>query len=409
MKTITLYELNHLIRGVIACTLPETYWIQAELSEVRQASNGHCYVEFVEKDAQGGTLVAKARGIIWNNVFTLLRPYFEKITGQPLAPGLNVLVEVSVTFHEMHGFSLTVSDIDPTYTIGDTARRRKEILQRLESEGVLTLNKELPLPALPQRIAIISSESAAGYGDFCHQIENNASGFHFAMQLFPATMQGDMVERSIIQALNNIANEQEEWDVVVIIRGGGAVSDLGGFDTYTLATNCAQFPLPIITGVGHERDDTLIDCVAHTKCKTPTAVAAFLIEHMQGSENQLNELSTRLRENTLENIKTQKEKIRDYTHRLNVSLTSMREKEEMRLDFMMQKLTNAFHIRFTKEKNRIQLAERSSEAANPIQILKQGYSITRKNGIAVRSIDEVKKGDKITTQLAKGDLISIIK
>ena len=241
-QALTLYDLNNLVkRGVEQC-LPDEYWIQAELSDVR-TNNGHCYLEFVQKDVRTNQLVAKARGIIWASVFGMLRPYFEESTGQLFTSGIKVLVQVTVQFHELYGYSLTVVDIDPTYTLGDMLRHRKEILRQLEADGVLNLNKELSIPVLPQRIAMISSATAAGYGDFCHQLENNPRGYAFRTELFPAIMQGNQVEDSILRALDAINQRLDEFDVVVIIRGGGATSDLSGFDTYLLAAACAQFEL----------------------------------------------------------------------------------------------------------------------------------------------------------------------
>ena len=290
IEAISLYELNHYIRQSLRAALPDAYWVQAELSEVREAYNGHCYIELVQKSEQGNTFIAKARGTIWANIYKMLKPYFENATGQRFTAGIKVLLQVSVDFHEQYGFSLTVHDIDPTYTLGDMARRRREILMQLEAEGVLTLNKELSMPQVPQRIAVISAAGAAGYGDFCDQLMNNPYGFVLYPRLFPAVMQGDKVEESIIAALDSIVAESDQWDVVVIIRGGGATSDLSGFDTYLLAANCAQFPLPIITGIGHERDDTVLDVVAHTRVKTPTAAAEYLIAQLVDAAEMLNEL-----------------------------------------------------------------------------------------------------------------------
>lgn len=285
--SLSLVELNMLVRRSVRACLPDEYWVQAELSDVRSNYSGHCYLEFVQKDSKSNALVAKARGIIWNNVYSRLKPFFERETGQLFVSGIKVLVKVTVDFHELYGYSLTVVDIDPTYTLGDMARRRKEIISRLESEGILTLNKELELPVLAQRIAVISSATAAGYGDFCNQLEHNPYGFVFYPHLFQAVMQGDKVELSIIAALEKIYQTQEKWDVVVIIRGGGATSDLSGFDTYNLAAHCAQFPLPVLTGIGHERDDTVLDVVSHTRVKTPTAAAEFLINHLRGTAEAL--------------------------------------------------------------------------------------------------------------------------
>ena len=284
---LSLLELNALVRRSVQACFPDSYWVQAELSDVRANSSGHCYLEFVQKDPSGNSLVAKARGIIWSGTYFRLKPYFESETGQAFVSGIKVLVKVSVNFHELYGYSLTVLDIDPTYTLGDMARRRREILSRLQQEGVLTLNKELELPELMQRVAVISSPTAAGYGDFCNQLAHNDFGFVFYTRLFPAVMQGEKVERSVISALDRIYREVDHWDVVVIIRGGGATSDLSGFDTYELAANCAQFPLPVITGIGHERDDTVIDMVAHTRVKTPTAAAEFLVNHLRRTAERL--------------------------------------------------------------------------------------------------------------------------
>ena len=274
--SLSLYELNLRVRSVLEDTLCEPVWIQAELSSV-STRGPHCYVEFVQKAEGGNTFIAKAKGQIWANKWVLIRPYFEQTTGQPLSAGMQVMVQVEVTFHEVYGYSLNVLDINPTYTLGDIARRRQEILRQLEEEGVINLNKELELPVPVQRIAVISSESAAGWGDFQNQLLQNEYGLAFTVQLFPAVMQGERVEPTIIEALNQIAAEMDRWDVVVIIRGGGATSDLTGFDTLALAENVAQFPLPVITGIGHERDDTVLDIVSHTRVKTPTAAAEFLI------------------------------------------------------------------------------------------------------------------------------------
>ena len=316
MESLSLYELNALVRRSLEQCLPDECWVQAELSDVRTNSTGHCYLEFVQKDPRSNSLIAKARGTIWANVFRLLKPYFEEATGQAFVSGIKVLVQVTVSFHELYGYSLTVQDIDPTYTLGDMARRRREILRQLEEEGVLTLNKELDMPRLPQRIAVISSPTAAGYGDFCHQLENNSRGFYFYTELFPALMQGDRVEESVLSALDRVNARLSEFDVVVIIRGGGATSDLSGFDTYLLAAACAQFPLPIITGIGHERDDTVLDSVAHTRVKTPTAAAEFLIESMDSAADELEMLASRLHEGVRNLLQQEQRRLSGYKNRI---------------------------------------------------------------------------------------------
>ncbi|MDO5446215.1 MAG: exodeoxyribonuclease VII large subunit, partial [Prevotellaceae bacterium] len=280
MKQYSLYELNRLVKDSITESMTEEYWVRAELSECYE-KGGHCYLELVEKGKKSNTFIAKARAIIWADTWGLLKYSFEKTTGQHLARGMQVLMQVYPNFHESFGFSWIVTDIDPTFTLGDIAKKRQEIIQQLKDEGVFDLNKFLTLPLFCQRIAVISSESAAGFGDFSNQLLNNTHGFHFSVTLFPAIMQGEMVERSIIAALDKIYDCADSFDCVVIIRGGGASSDLTGFDTYPLAANVAQFPLPIITGIGHERDDTVLDLVSNTRVKTPTAAAEFLVSRLE--------------------------------------------------------------------------------------------------------------------------------
>ena len=290
-QALSLVELNQRIHMTLEQAFPDTYWVRAEMSDVRENSaSGHCYLEFIEKDPRSGQLLAKVRGAIWAKTFRLLKPYFEMETGQRFVSGLKVLVRVTVDFHELYGLSLTVVDIDPAYTLGDMARKRLEIIRQLQEEGVFGLNKELPLPLLPQRVALISSPTAAGYEDFMNQLMHNRAGYPFYVKLFPALMQGERTEGSVIAALDRIYAHQELFDVVALLRGGGATSDLNSFDSYLLAANCAQFPLPILTGIGHERDDTVVDLVAHTRLKTPTAVAEFLIARMDQAAKTLEDL-----------------------------------------------------------------------------------------------------------------------
>lgn len=386
METLTLYELNNLVHSLLENRLDEDYWMQAELSEVREAYNGHCYVEFVQKDAAGRNLIAKARGTIWAGTYRLLGPMFERETGQRLKPGLKVLVKVNVTFHELYGYSLAVNDIDPTYTLGDMARRRKEILSQLASEGILDDNKKLPLPMPANRIAVVSSATAAGYGDFRNQLLHNEYGFRFTVRLFPAVMQGDRVESSILSALDAIMAERDAWDVVVIIRGGGATSDLSGFDTYLLAAACAQFPLPVITGIGHERDDTVLDAVAHTRVKTPTAAAAFLVGRQVEAARALDSLSRRLQHAGMHCLSAGRQRLALCGERLSVSLPARMERERFRLELLSQRCA----------------------AADPAALLRRGYSMTWCNGMLVREAGQVKKGDEIKTRFADGEVRSVV-
>lgn len=427
---LSLYELNALVKRSINSCMPDTYWVQAELSDVRSNYSGHCYLEFVQKEPRGNNLIAKARGTIWNNVYRLLKPYFEEETGQAFVAGIKVLVNVSVEFHELYGYSLTVQDIDPTYTLGDMARRRREILKQLEEEGVLTLNKELELPLLARRIAVISSATAAGYGDFCNQLEHNPYGFIFYPHLFPAIMQGDRVEQSIIAALDAINARRDDWDVVIIIRGGGATSDLSGFDTYDLAANCAQFPLPIITGIGHERDDTVLDSVSHTRVKTPTAAAEFLINHLHDTAETLEDYASSILYAVSTRMEREKTRLARFTERIPIQ-TKMRLKDEhYRQERVLKQLEAGLQSRLTRERHhlqliesqlgigsqhrlvkethRLQLLEQQLKAASPEHLLKRGYSITLRNGKAVTDASSLKEGDELDTRFAKGAIKSIV-
>jgi exodeoxyribonuclease VII large subunit len=293
-SVLKLSELNGMVRRVVTDSFPDKLWVIGEISEMKVNRNGHCYLNLIEKEEASDTVVAQAKAAIWSYTFRMLRPYFETATGQVLVEGLKVLVSVSVEFHELYGYSLNIQDIDPTYTIGDMARRRREIIARLTDEGVVDMNKEVEFPYVPQKIAVISSETAAGYQDFTNQLMSNQAGYVFYPRLFPAVMQGSQAEASIIDALDQIYRYEDFFDVVVIIRGGGSQLDLSCFDNYNLAYHITQFPLPVITGIGHEKDNTIVDMVAHTRLKTPTAVAEFLIGEVARYELNLNEAEEKL-------------------------------------------------------------------------------------------------------------------
>ena len=408
MESLSLYELGRLIRLTLREGLPDAYWVQAELSEVREAYNGHCYIELVEKAERGNALLAKARGTIWANVYKMLKPYFESATGQAFTAGIKVLLQVSVEYHELYGLSLTVHDIDPTYTLGDMARRRREIIAQLEEEGVLTLNKELPMPVLPQRIAVISAAGAAGYGDFCDQLMGNPYGFVFYPKLFPAVMQGDRVEETVIAALDRIADERESWDVVVIIRGGGATSDLSGFDTYALAANCAQFPLPIVTGIGHERDDTVLDMVAHTRVKTPTAAAEHLIAALVEAATRLDELTSSLVAGIIDRIHHEERRVESIAQRIPSLFSLIYTRGMHRLEQIETQMTTALQRSLVEQQHRLALIEKIVEGASPQQILQRGYSITRCEGRVVRDAANLPEGSVLTTTLAEGRVTSVV-
>ena len=408
-QALSLYELNGLVKRSIRSCLPDTYWVQAELSDVRSNYSGHCYLEFVQKDAGGNNLIAKARGTIWSNIYKMLKPYFEQETGQAFVSGIKVLVQVSVEFHELYGYSLTVLDIDPTYTVGDMVRKRREILRQLEEEGVIDLNKELEMPLLPQRVAVISSATAAGYGDFCNQLMNNPRGYGFRTELFPAIMQGERVEESIISALEAIFARIDEFDVVIIIRGGGATSDLSGFDTYELAAHCAQFPLPIITGIGHERDDTVLDMVAHTRVKTPTAAAEYLIARMNQCADALDEMSSRLQQGVRNRLLWEHRRMESLKQRIPSSVYKRIADAKYDLFSMQRDLQMASRQFLSMKKHRLELLQQRLNDALPEKQLARGYSITLKDGKAVKDASLLKEGDTLITLLHHGKVESVIR
>lgn len=428
---LTLRELNLRVKSAIQANVSGTFWLRAETSDVRvNHSSGHCYLEFVEKNDRTGQIVAKARASIWAKTFAMLKPYFEKETGQAFVSGLSVLVKVSVEFHELYGFSLTVYDIDPSYTLGDMARKRMEIVRQLQEEGIFSLNKELPFPVLPRRMAVITSPTAAGYEDFMKQLAGNVSGYPFYVKLFPALMQGDKTEESVIAALDRIYNYADCFDVVVIIRGGGSTSDLSSFDSYLLAANCAQFPLPVITGIGHERDETVLDMVAHTRMKTPTAVAEFLIGRMDLAAQEIEELSQSMRQSLDTAIADQKklvqliisrlpgialsrlEKARSQVHvlggKLPTSAVSLIATRKSSLNDMFRRVQRLTGEQLADKRNFLQLTEQFIKMASPDYVLKRGYALTLKDNKIVKSASSYTEGDKITVRFADGHVEGVV-
>ena len=404
--TLTLYELNGLVKEVIECEMPNEYWVEAELSECRE-SRGHCYLELIQKDEQNATPIAKASAKCWASKWMIIRPYFERTTGQQLHAGMKVLLKVYPQFHEAYGFSWIVTDIDPTYTLGDMARKRQEIISQLKAEGVFDLQKELRLPLFCQHIAVISSETAAGYGDFCNQLADNPYGFQFQTQLFPAIMQGEEVEQSIINALNRIYNFQ--FDCVVIIRGGGATSDMSGFDTLSLAENVANFPLPIITGIGHDRDESILDMVAHTRVKTPTAAAAFLIDHLCQILDRIEQAETSLSRLVSERISRHQQRIATLTTLIPTLALRLLSNGQHRIELLENRLPVAIERRLTAQKHRIDSLSLMLQGFDPQLLLSRGYSITLHNGRAVRDASLLQPGDEIETRVEKGTIHSVVK
>ena len=406
-KRLTLFELNHLVRDVLECEMPDEYWVEAELSECHE-SKGHCYMELIQKDERNATPIAKADAKCWASKWMLIRPYFERTTGERLRAGMKVLLKVYPQFHEAFGFSWIVTDIDPTYTLGDMARKRQEIIRQLKEEGVFDLQRELELPLFCQHIAVISSESAAGYGDFCHQLSDNPYGFQFQTQLFPAIMQGEGVSQSIISALENIYNGQY-FDCVVIIRGGGATSDMSGFDTLSLAENVANFPLPIITGIGHDRDESILDMVSHTRVKTPTAAAAFLVDHLKGVLDTIEGAQSLITHYARQKLSTLQSQLATIQEILPKLFLAVKIRQDARIENLEARFPLLAERRLTAERHRLQLTEEKLKALDPQLLLKRGYSITLHNGKAVHNPLALKAGDEIETRLEKGTIKSIIK
>ncbi|MDR0421867.1 MAG: exodeoxyribonuclease VII large subunit [Proteiniphilum sp.] len=407
-SSLTLSELNCRVKDAIRDCLPETCWMRAETSDVRCNRSGHCYLEFVEKDAVTHAVIAKARGVIWANIFQMLSAYFENETGQQFSSGIGVLVRVSVEFHELYGYSLTVVDIDPSFTVGEMARNRQQVLRQLEEEGVLALNRELVLPELASRIAVISSPTAAGYEDFCDQLENNHGGFVFYAKLFPAIMQGDRSEASIIAALEKIFRYRELFDAVAIIRGGGASSDLNCFDSYLLAANVAQFPLPVISGVGHERDVSVLDIVAHTRAKTPTAVADFFIARLTETATLLADLEKRAVSECESRLMKERSELvslsGDLVHRSSLMIQREGAVVQQLSDGMKYAVGGLLQHHAHVLENR----EQFIRMVSPANILKRGYSLTMKNGKIVTSLHGLSVGDVIETRFRDGLAASVV-
>lgn len=384
MKQYTLSELCQAIEQVLQFELGDTYWVRAEIASLTE--RGHCYMELVEK-AKNNTVAAKLRATCWQQVYHLLSAYFATETGQTLSVGMQVLLQVEVSFHAVYGLSLNVVGIDPTFTLGDLARQRQLTILRLQEDGVMDLQRALTIPSLPRRIAVVSAPDAAGYGDFCHQLLSNSSGFLFRTQLFPAVMQGDQSPASIIAALEQIAYQVEQYDVVVIVRGGGATTDLRNFDDYSLAFHCANFPLPIIAGIGHTRDVSVVDMVVHTSVKTPTAAAEWLISAMQEQADRLAELQLRL------------QRIAQHAIR----------KQQHQLDTLWQSLRFATQRRLHRQRAQLELWAKTIALHSPERIYRMGYTLTTVNGKIVRSIHDVQAGEQLLTHTADGVIQSEVK
>ena len=404
----TLHELNSLVRSVIESSLDDEYWVVGELSDAKQGYGGHFYGELIEKEEDGNRILARARVTCWVRAYNLLRLRFMHDTGQTLHAGMRVRLLVRVTFHEQFGYALNIVDVDSRFTLGDLARRRREILAQLEADGILHDNQTLSLPRLLKRLAVVSAEGAAGYGDFCNQLATNDYGLAFHARLFPAVMQGAKVEETVLAALQTIADEADRWDVVVIIRGGGATGDLSDFDSYLLASCIAQFPLPVITGIGHERDETVLDYVAHTRVKTPTAAAAFLIDHQAQEAASLDDLYRRITHAASERLLRERQRLDRQGTLLPLLIRRLTDRMQNQLEQTRTRLLTLLHQRIEREQHRVALMEQRLKACDPSVILRRGFTITTCQGKTVTDVACLQPGDVLRTITLGGEIISTI-
>lgn len=426
---ISLVEFNRRIGGLLHDASVQRCWVVAETSDVRQ-SGGHCYLELVQKDAQTGQTLARMRGIVWASVYARLRCEFERATGQPFASGMNVMVEVSANFHEQYGLSVVITGINPTYTLGDMARQRLEILNRLRSEGIIDMNKQLPWADVAQRVAVISAAGAAGYGDFMNQLHNNPSGIKFYTCLFPAVMQGQSTVTSVIAALERINDYADLFDCVVIIRGGGSTSDLNSFDNYDLAANVAQFPLPVICGIGHDRDNTVVDSVASVRVKTPTAAAEWLLDRAQSALDHVNALTDMVVDSATQMLSGARQQLAYFTSGIPLMADNIVVRHRARLQqiaaaipvvvarridgagkdlaFASQRVAMAARQCVANERQRVTGLEKQVELLSPDRVLRRGYSLTLRDGHVVTSALSLRAGDSLVTRFADGERTSVV-
>lgn len=426
---ISLEEFNRRIGGLLHDASVQRCWVVAETSDVRQ-SGGHCYLELVQKDAQTGQTLARMRGIVWASVYARVRCEFERATGQPFASGMNVMVEVSANFHEQYGLSVVITGINPTYTLGDMARQRLEILNRLRREGIIDMNKQLPWVDVAQRVAVISAAGAAGYGDFMNQLHNNPSGIKFYTCLFPAVMQGQSTVTSVIAALERINDYADLFDCVVIIRGGGSTSDLNSFDNYDLAANVAQFPLPVICGIGHDRDNTVVDSVASVRVKTPTAAAEWLLDRAQSALDHVNALTDMVVDSATQMLSGARQQLAYFTSGIPLMADNIVVRHRARLQqiaaaipvvaarridgagkdlaFVSQRVAMAARQCVANERQRVTGLEKQVELLSPDRVLRRGYSLTLRDGHVVTSASSLRAGDSLVTRFADGERTSVV-
>jgi len=401
-EKMSLTELQLIIRDSLYMALPEMYWIVAEISEIKENYAGHCYLELIEKQPDEKNVRSRAKAIIWSNRYRFLKSLFENITGEPLRDGLKILVKIKVEYHELYGLSLVISDIDPSFTIGEMAIKRQQIIRRLEEEGIFTMNKELEFPDLPQRIAVISSKNAAGYTDFMNHLKENSFGYVFHTALFETAMQGSDTEQGIVNALDLIAENAHLFDIVAIIRGGGAQSDLSWFDNYNIAYHITQFPLPVITGIGHDKDLSVTDLVANRAMKTPTAVADFLIDSMAGVESVIIDMSNKIRD--IARVILERNRIRIESVKIKLSPLALRmiSGKTMTIETFRNRLKTGSANTLNMIRMKTDGFTNTLDILNPVNVLQRGYTITSFNGKIIKKSTQLKRGDLIDTRFSDG-------
>jgi exodeoxyribonuclease VII large subunit len=405
-ERLSLTELQLVIRDSLYTALPGMYWVTAEISEIRENYSGHCYLELVEKHPDEVNVSARIKGVIWSNRYRFIKALFENVTGDSLKTGLKILIRAKIEYHEIYGISLVINDIDPAFTLGEMAMKRQQIIRKLEEEGVFTMNKELELKTVPQRIAVISSKNAAGYTDFITHLTGNKYGYSFSVALFEAAMQGTDTEKDITDALNRISELTDMFDAAVIIRGGGSQTDLSWFDNYSIAYHITQFPLPVITGIGHEKDLSVTDLVAWRSEKTPTAVADFLIGSLAGFEENILEMASEIRSITGEILNDNRRRLETVRIRLSPVAGMMVASEKGKLSEMMLVMRSVTAAVLKKEQAWMENKANSLVLLDPFRILQRGYTITSSAGKILKSAAMAGKGDTIETRFSDGTLTS---
>jgi exodeoxyribonuclease VII large subunit len=401
LKTLSLFELNHLLRTVLEDSFPETFLVTAEIASCNVKR--HCYLTLVDKEDD--LIRAEMDAVIWADKYNKLSAVFTEATGASLSKGIKILFEASISFHERYGLKLNIVNIDPSYTIGEMAVKRKEILERLLKEGIKDKNKELEFPLVPQRIAIVSSSTAAGYEDLMTHLTNNSYGYKFSCKLYEALMQGDRAEESVVSALQKCMADASDLDLVVIVRGGGGQADLQCFNSYEMAKMIAFLPVPVISGIGHERDITVVDEVSNMRAKTPTAVADLIITKVKDFEDRLDSLRYNLVSGTQRLTSDERERVAAMTGGLEAAVRNEQVDSAHRLSVFMKGLKYSLKL-IQSQKERLRFGESNVSHLNPANVLKRGYSITYNNGRAIRSASDAEDGDTLMTVLHKGKLTS---